>query len=165
MRIEFKTAEILDEQILTALRREFCELEPFPNPLDDATNRAVVRQLIENEQLGKIWLISVDGNAVGYIVLTYGYSLEYAGRDALIDELYLQENYRGRGIGKQTIEFVSDFCRANRIKALHLEVEHENKPAQALYQKTGFVIHDRYFLTKWILQITLVLSFFLIWLL
>lgn len=150
MQIKFKSAEISDEQILTELRHEFSELEPFPNPLDDETNRAIVRQLIENERLGKIWLILVDGEAVGYIVLTYGYSLEYAGRDALIDELYLRENYRGCGIGKQTIEFVSEFCRANGIRALHLEVEHENKTAQALYHKTGFVGHDRYFLTKWI---------------
>jgi diamine N-acetyltransferase len=150
VQIKFKPAEIIDQQILTELRHEFCEFEPFPNPLDDATNHAVVRQLIENEQLGKIWLILADGEMAGYFALTYGYSLEYAGRDALIDELFIREQFRGRSIGKQTIEFVSDFCRAINIKALHLEVEHENKTAQALYHKTGFVDHDRYFLTKWI---------------
>jgi len=69
MQIEFKPAEILDEQVLIDLRREFCELEPFPNPLDETTNHAVIRQLIENEQLGKIWLILVDSEAAGYIVL------------------------------------------------------------------------------------------------
>jgi GNAT superfamily N-acetyltransferase len=42
--------------------------------------------------------------AVGYIVLTFGYSLEYLGRDAFIDEFYLRESYRGRRWGRRTLE-------------------------------------------------------------
>ncbi len=132
------------------LRREFCEFESPPNSLDQPTNRAVLQQLIANEQFGKIWLILVDGKTAGYIALTFSYSLEYAGRDALIDELYLREEFRGFGIGKQTIQFIEDYCRAENIKAIHLEVDRTNNAAKALYHKTGFVDHERHFLTKWI---------------
>jgi diamine N-acetyltransferase len=150
MKAEFKAAIISDEDILMSFRQEFCEHEPFPNPLDEKTNRAVVQQLIENEQFGKIWLISVEGETAGYMVLTFGYSLEYAGRDALIDELYLREKFRGAGVGKQTIVFIEEFCRAENVKAVHLEVERTNVAAKTLYHKTGFVDHERHFLTKWI---------------
>lgn len=150
MKISFKAAEIADELILATLRREFDDFEPFPKRLDEATNRAALRQLIENELYGKIWLISADEETVGYVVLIFGYSLEYAGRDALIDELFLREAARNRGIGRETLNFITDFCRRIDIKAIHLEVEHTNKRAQAVYHRAGFVDHDRYFLTKWI---------------
>lgn len=132
------------------LQQEFYQFEPLPKPLDEATNRAVLRQLIENEEFGKIWLISVQGEIAGYVVLTFSYSLEYAGRDALIDELYLRDKFRGFGIGKQTIAFIEEFCLAENVKAVHLEVDRTNPAAKALYHKTGFVDHERHFLTKWI---------------
>jgi GNAT superfamily N-acetyltransferase len=150
IKAEFKLATGSDEEILMILRREFCEFEPFPKPLDEANSRAVLKQLIDNEQFGKIWLISVQGEIAGYVVLTFSYSLEYAGRDALVDELYLREKFRGFGIGKQTIEFIEEFCRAENVKAVHLEVDRTNLAAKALYHKTGFVDHERHFLTKWI---------------
>ncbi|MDQ4120679.1 MAG: GNAT family N-acetyltransferase [Acidobacteriota bacterium] len=150
MDAEFRSATLADEEILINLRRGFCEIETFPNPLDEATNRAVLLQLIENEQFGKIWLILVEGEAAGYIVLAFGYSLEYAGRDALIDELYLREKFRGFGLGKQTLQFVEDYCRSENIRAIHLEVDRTNIAAKTLYHKNGFVDHERHFLTKWI---------------
>lgn len=151
MKAGFRLATVNDEEILTNLRREFCEFEPLPNPLDEAANRVVVRQLIENEQFGKIWLILAEGETAGYIVLTFSYSLEYAGRDALVDEIYLRSQFRGFGVGKQTIQFIEDYCRAENIKSVHLEVDRTNNNAKALYHKTGFVDHERHFLTKWIL--------------
>lgn len=150
MRAEFKAATTSDEGILVTLRQEFCEHEPFPNPLDAETDRAILRGLLENERLGKIWLILIEGETAGYIALTFGYSLEYAGRDALIDELYLREQFRAAGIGKQTVQWIENYCRTENIKAVHLEVDRTNDHAKALYHKTGFVDHERHFLTKWI---------------
>ena len=150
MRAKFKSATVSDEEVLMNLRREFCEFESFPNPLDEQTNRRVLRMLIENEQAGRIWMILIEGEAVGYVVLTFGYRLEYAGRDALIDELYLREKFRGFGIGKQTVAFIEEFCRAQNIKTVHLEVDRTNTAAKTLYRQSGFVDHERHFLTKWI---------------
>jgi len=36
------------------------------------------------------------------------------------------------------------------ISAVHLEVDHTNTVAQALYRKAGFVDHDRYLMTRWL---------------
>jgi ribosomal protein S18 acetylase RimI-like enzyme len=83
-------------------------------------------------------------------VLTLGYSLEYHGRDAIIDELYIIEEYRGQGIGTRAIELAAKESRSLGIKALHLEVERKNTNAQHFYRKIGFEDHDRYLLTKWL---------------
>ena len=84
------------------------------------------------------------------MILTIGYSIEYRGHDAFVDELYLRESYRGRGWGRAALAFVEQACRELEVRALHLEVERKNTAAQALYRKFGFENQDRYLLNKWI---------------
>jgi hypothetical protein len=43
---------------------------------------------------------------MGYVGLTLGYSLEFEGRDAFIDELYFQEPFHGQGIGAKALAWV-----------------------------------------------------------
>jgi len=102
--------------------------------------------LIGRPDLGGVWLIGAAGGPVGYLVLTWGYSLEFGGRDAFLDELYLEAAWRGQGLGRQAMRFAEEACRANGVLALHLEVERENVKAQAFYDKTGFENRAHYFL-------------------
>src|SRR2546426_9801736 len=81
-------------------------------------------------------------------LLTLGYSLEYRGRDAFVDELFVDENRRRQGIGRKAMQFLERACRDLEVRALHLEVERPNVGAQVLYRKFGFVDHDRYLMTK-----------------
>jgi len=144
----FKRAASDDlDQVLVFMR----ELYQFDHiALDEVAARAALTNLIANESFGRVWLIYSEDEAIGYVVLTLGYSLEFHGRDGFIDELYVQENYRRRGVGMSAIRFVEEVCRALGIEALHLEVEHDNTRAQAVYRKAGFADHDRYLLTKWL---------------
>ena len=87
---------------------------------------------------------------VGYIVLCFGYSLEWLGRDAFVDEFYLREEYRGRGWGRATMAFVEEAARDAGVRALHLEVVRENVAALKIYSKMGFQEHESTFLSKWI---------------
>ena len=97
-----------------------------------------------------VHLVSSRNEVIGYIVLTFGFSLEFHGRDAFLDELYLSEEYRGKGIGEASLGFVEALCQREGIKALHLEVERRNRRAQELYRQAGYQDHDRYLLTKWL---------------
>jgi GNAT superfamily N-acetyltransferase len=106
--------------------------------------------LLRDPNLGRAWLILDRDAAVGYVVLCFGYSLEWLGRDAFVDEFYLREEYRGRGWGRATMEFVEEAARAAGIHALHLEVVRQNKKALDLYGRLGFREHASTFLSKWI---------------
>ena len=81
------------------------------------------------------------------MVLCYGYSLEYLGRDAFIDELYLIESYRRRGWGKRTMQFVQEEAQRQGIRAIHLEVVRRNTNAFEFYRKLGFKDHDHRLMT------------------
>jgi diamine N-acetyltransferase len=108
---------------------------------------AAFADLLADQRLGQVWLIHADSGPVGYVVLTLGYSMEYGGADAFVDDLFIQAPHRGRGLGKLTLAEVRAACVARGVRALHLEVGRDNDAAQALYRQAGFVSTDRELLT------------------
>lgn len=150
MNISFKIADDSDTEILVQFIREFHEIEHLP--FDDSTIRCLLAKLLNDDSLGRVWLIQLGSESIGYIVLVFGYSLEFLGRDAFVDELYIRERYRGQGLGTRALQFVQEVSPSFDIQAIHLEVDRINTAAQGLYRKMGFVEHDRYLMTKWLTQ-------------
>ena len=117
-------------------------------PFEATAARDCFAAIVRNPALGRVWLIDAGGEAAGYAVLAFGYSLEYRGLDAFVDDLYVVPARRGRGFGQQALEAVEAAARELGVRALHLEVERENASAQALYLRRGFRDTDRRLMTK-----------------
>ena len=145
----FNPATSDDVETLIVMMRELYAHDGLA-PLDEATARRALLGVIGDDTLGRVFLILLSNEVVGYAVLTFGYSLEFHGRDAFVDEIYLRAEHRGLGIGKCALQFLTEVCAAEGVNALHLEVERENTSAQAVYRKFGFEDHDRYLMTKWL---------------
>ena len=144
----FHAAGECDADTLLRFMREYYAFDG--HGFDEPKARAALLTLLRDRTLGAAWLI-LDGNApVGYAVLCFGYSLEWLGRDAFIDEFYLSERYRGRGWGRKTLAFIEDAARALNITTLHLEVVQDNISALEIYRQLGFSEHTSTFLSKWI---------------
>lgn len=111
---------------------------------------AAVTDLLSRPHDGRVWLIMDGPQSVGYAVVTFWYSLEFQGKAAFLDEIYLEESVRGQGLGGDVIEALATLCRSLDIKTLRLEVEHENTRAQRAYEKSGFITHPRHLMTKWL---------------
>jgi GNAT superfamily N-acetyltransferase len=142
----FREATGADLEVLLGFMQAYYAFDHLP--FDAGAARASLGQLLQDPSLGRVWLIC-DGEApVGYVVLTLGFSLEYHGRDAIVDELFVQERHRGRGIGRQALAFLEEVCRSLGVRSLHLVVERANTGAQAVYRKAGFVDQDRYLMTR-----------------
>lgn len=146
MEATLKLAERADTDALLQLMREYYEFDHLH--FDAPAARFALEKFIGNDALGKLWVICHAGETVGYLVLTLGFSFEFGGYDAFVDEVYIRESLRGQGIGKIALQTAEEACRTLDVRALHLEVERENTNAQALYRKVGFVDHARYLLTK-----------------
>lgn len=144
MKTTLHTAGAAHMMSLLPMVEAFYALERIP--FDAARSRAALAPLLGASELGRVYLIDVDGEPGGYCVVCFGYSLEFGGRDAFIDEIFLEETYRGKGIGRVVLDRVAEEARATGIKALHLEVERNNAPAQKLYDRAGFEKRVKYFL-------------------
>ncbi|MGH7962627.1 MAG: hypothetical protein ACRERD_12505 [Candidatus Binatia bacterium] len=88
----FKLATHSDIDTLLRLMPEFYEHERLQ--FDERT-RSALEQLLGDKALGQVWLICDGDEAIGYVVLALGFSLEYHGRDAFVDEFYVQASHRG----------------------------------------------------------------------
>jgi ribosomal protein S18 acetylase RimI-like enzyme len=120
----------------------------FDYPYVEAEKRLTLESLLQNPTFGRIYFIQAGENTVGYVYLSFYFSLEFGGRTAFIDELFILPHYRGLGIGSRVIEQVEQQCRELQFQALHLESESKNTGATALYLKLGFLDYDRRLLTK-----------------
>lgn len=112
----------------------------------DASARAM-KQLIGDRNLGRLFITDARD---AYLVMGFGFSLEFGGRDAFVDELYVAPDARNRGLGAIALQLAEEVCREAGIRALHLEVADDNDRARALYARTGFSAHERRLMTKWI---------------
>jgi GNAT superfamily N-acetyltransferase len=145
---QFRVPTEADADVLLEFMKKYYAFDG--HGFDETKARIALTALLRDPNLGRAWLILDRDIAVGYIVLCFGYSLEWLGRDAFVDEFYLREEYRGRGWGRATMAFLEDAAREAGIRALHLEVVRENAAALKLYQETGFQEHASTFLSKWI---------------
>lgn len=106
--------------------------------------RNSVAKLLGDKNLGEIWLVRNLDNLIGYIAVCYSYSIEFGGRDAFIDEFYVEAADRGRGVGGRVLKEIAKLLRARGIVAVHLEVDGQNERARAAYGRAGFSTRDKY---------------------
>jgi GNAT superfamily N-acetyltransferase len=143
-----RSAEAADIERMMPLVREFYAFEKLV--LNEARYRELALELVANDNLGRMLVIRADQELIGYAVIGFGFSLEFGGRDALLDEFYLYEAFRGQGIGTQMISAMEEFCRAKGIRAVHLEADYVNARVHEFYKRLGFRDHERHLMTKWI---------------
>ena len=137
----FKPLEIANIEIITQMMQDFYAIDNYP--IDVEKSKKLFQEFITNENLGKSWLIFSENEIVGYIILTFIFSFEYGGKIAFIDELFIKENARGKGIGKEAIQFIQGEVSKLSLKLLYLEVETHNENAQKLYLAHDFKLHNR----------------------
>ena len=142
MAIGFRFAEQDDIAALLPLMKDFYAFERLQYDADRL--RQLLSQLIGSPDLGRLILFEEFGKLAGYMVLGFGFSLEFHGRDCFIDEFYVVPEYRSRGIGQSAVDFAAGVCRSAGIKAVHLEADHIN------VRGLGFKDHPRHLMTLWL---------------
>jgi len=115
--------------------------------ISDELLEAALRRLLGDASLGGVWLVERAGASIGYAIVTYGYDLEFGGRDSYLTELWIDEGERGHGAGTRVLELLENELVARGVRALHLQVRPEN-PALRLYERVGFTRSPRLLLTR-----------------
>lgn len=143
---EFRLARTDDLPSLLRLMRAF--YQDTDTPFDaEAASRALAA-LVADPDLGRVFLIEVAAELAGYAVLTLGFSLEFEGKDAFVDELFVAPEHRGRGLGLAAIRLLETVAAELGVMALHLEVGPDNEGALGLYRRAGFEDRRHRLMTK-----------------
>lgn len=83
------------------------------------------------------YMLVCDGNNVGYCVTMKTYSVEAGGITIWIDELFVLQEYRSKGLGRELFKYIEE-NGDKKLRRIRLEVELENGRAISLYKKMGF---------------------------
>ena len=132
-------------EALLALMKVFYAHERFG--FDAVSSGRLLRHLLANPNVGSVFLARDGERALGYLVLTHCYSLEFGGPFVLLDEIFLMPEAQGRGLGKRLLDTAADYCRAKGFGYLRLEVQKKNTRAIDVYRTYGFRTEDRFLLS------------------
>jgi GNAT superfamily N-acetyltransferase len=144
-RLTIRRAVAGDADTVVRLARAFHQEDS--HPLSPAGVAALLQMLKPGFGEGEVFLAAFDGEICGYGILCYGYSIEYAGRDAFLDDVYILPAFRSRGFGAALVEVLEERARAAGCGALHLEVMSGNR-AEKWYRRLGYGNRGSKLLTK-----------------
>nr|WP_317632832.1 GNAT family N-acetyltransferase [uncultured Flavobacterium sp.] len=135
--------KITNQDIPTILKfmTDFYAIDGYP--IDVEITRKNFELFISKPNLGQCFIIENEGKPAGYIILNFLFSFEFGGTIAFLDELYVDSNFQGKGLGKLGVAFSQEFAKEKDLNILFLEVELHNERAIELYKKYNFKPHHR----------------------
>jgi ribosomal protein S18 acetylase RimI-like enzyme len=139
--IEIRRARPGDAADLMPLIRAYYRFDGIrfrASPIAQALTR-----MLKNRRLGCVWIFRDGIKAVGYVLLSFNFDLEFGGFEGLVTDLFVHQNYRRRGLGERALAIVDEYCRSAGIATVELQVVEDNREAQAFYRKIGFMRLNR----------------------
>jgi len=129
-----------DLTTLIDLHAAFCDRDQHPFNAERA--RTAFDPLLDGDLHGVVWIVDSPG---AYAVLTWGWSIEAGGTEALLDEIFVTAS--GTGIGSQLLDHVLAECRRRGVARVVLETERHNTGVRSFYQRRGFRTDDSIWLS------------------
>jgi len=115
----------------------------------DSTVEEGVSRLLGSERFGWFFELIVQGQAVGYAVLTRAFDHEIGGEYVILTDFFLLEPHRRQGYGSRALELLEKFARSQGLRALDLYVLNHNAAVREFYRRHGFRdVEDRRPMTK-----------------
>lgn len=144
--IRIKPATPRDRARLLKLIKAYYEYEAIP--FDREAIASGLTLLLKSASIGGAWLILKGGEPVGYLVLTFAFDLEFGGRQAILNDLYIDATHRRMGIGSAVLAQIEDFCNSCGVRAIELHVTLRNASVLDFYRRAGFKEYDRIPMSK-----------------
>lgn len=97
----------------------------------------------------EIFVAENDGKLVGFVQLYPLFSSTRMKRYWLLNDLYVNENFRGKGFSKQLIFEAQEMAKTSNACGILLETGKSNDIGNQLYPSCGFEIYDEVNFYEW----------------
>ena len=106
------------------------------------TRAAAVGPLLDGAPHGVIYLIGPRRSPVGFIAIAFGWSLSAGGLVGRVDEFWIRDAVRGRGMGGEALLGLSSALAEHGLCALSVALEGPQGRTGALFTRCGFRPQD-----------------------
>jgi len=125
-----------DKDVFLAMAEVFYSSKAVAHGIDSHIIKTTFDTAMNKPHLLQAFIIEDNDKPVGFALVSFYYATEVGGLVVLIEDLYLDETCRGKGLGSKFMRFVEvEYPEAKRF---HLEVAKENTRAIDLYKKLGY---------------------------
>ena len=136
-RLTIRPATEADVEVVAERALELARHLDYPQvPTPERARRNARRALADPRET--IFLAQVGGRVVGMCHLTLRQPISERAPVALIDELVVTQEFRGKGIGRRLVETARDFALKEGCVELEVGTAAENARACAFYRAVGF---------------------------
>ena len=122
---------------LIELARAYWRFEKIPG-FHPKLYRNLVTKIQKNPSQGRIWVAIEGDRPIGYLIAVYLMSFEYGGISTEIDEFYVKDSERGRGVGKSLLKTFRERMRRQKVVQISLRIGKLNPRGIHFYKKLGF---------------------------
>lgn len=116
------------------MSRRFYEAGVTNSKITDEGREKFFKEILSGE-IVRGYFMCFNGQVAGYAVCALSASQEACGRVLWLDELYVDPEYRGKGVGTELFKFLEAGTDYDYVR---LEVEKDNARAMKLYRSLGF---------------------------
>lgn len=124
-----------DRDLFLSFLHKFYHSEAVLHPTDNSLHKKIFDEVMRSEDYLVCYLFSCDGEDAGYALLSKCFCPEVGGSIVWIEQLYINEIHRCKGIAGEFLSFLEKEFSPDRIR---LEVEEDNEGAISLYKKNGY---------------------------
>ena len=135
-RVKIRSAEAADlDRLVSLLAALFSIEEDFV--FDEPRQRRGLALILKNER-SCVLVAETDGQVVGMCTGQLLVSTAEGGLSLLVEDVVVDEPWRGRGVGRLLLAAISDWARANKVSRLQLLADRKNIPALDFYRSLGW---------------------------
>lgn len=131
-----RSVNINDKKEYIEMTKEFYTSEAVLHSIPQEYIETTFDNLVNNTPYAKGYMIEYNGEIAGYALLAITYSNEVGGKVVWIEEIFIKEEFRGKGIGKNVFGQIKELNKD--AKRFRLEVTKENLGAIRLYENLGY---------------------------
>lgn len=126
-----------DREVFLRLAEEMYGSDAVLKPIPKEYHERTFAELMRSNEYAEGYLLEWDGEIAGYGLTAKTFSQEAGGMVIWIEELYILEPFRSKGLGKEFFQYLEEHMEP-QVKRLRLETEFENDRARKLYGRLGF---------------------------
>ena len=141
MNINFRRFTENDKDVFFPMVKKFYAPPAVLHFPSDEVMMSAFYASFEIPELVKGYMFEYDDSPAGYAIVSMKFETEVGGMAAWIEELFVEEKYRSKGIGKNFFRFLAEEEKG-KIKRIRLEVGDDNEGAKKLYENIGFEFLD-----------------------
>lgn len=145
MEFKIRRFQDSDEPVLQRMVKQFYLEDAADEPMNEEKVRRTISALGDDSIAGAILMVEGAPGILGYAIVIHYWSNEYGGWLAFLDELFIDQTYRGLGLGSHLIQHITQEY-GEQIIGTGLEVLPHNTRALQLYLRLGFEPDGRYHL-------------------